>query len=207
MHAAIAPRLEREGRQPVVLNDGPSYPPSKAADALVLAIAEHRDRDAFAALFEHFAPRVKNYLMRLGTPSLEAEELAQEALVTVWRKAAQFDAGRASAGTWIFRIARNLRLDAVRRDRRSASYEPDPTETLDPPETPEAIQVNRQRDLRVHLAMAGLSVEQVEVLRLSFFQDCPHAEIAETLGLPLGTVKSRIRLALQRLREALEAQQ
>ena len=177
------------------------------ADALIQAVARHRDRDAFAALFEHFAPRVKSDLMRLGTPAPEAEELAQEALVTVWRKAELFDASRASAATWIFRIARNLRLDAVRRDRsRPAAFEPDLSEAPDEPQTPETAALARQRDERVRRALAGLSSEQLNVLRLSFFQDRPHAEIAETLGLPLGTVKSRIRLALQKLRAALEGE-
>lgn len=176
------------------------------ADALIVAIARHRDRDAFAALFEHFAPRVKGYLIRLGLPPAQAEEMAQDVLVAVWRKAELFDPARASAATWIFRIARNLRLDALRRERNAAAYEPDLSDAPEAPETPEVATLARQRDAAVHRALAELTSDQISVLRLSFFQDCPHSEIAEMLGLPLGTVKSRIRLALQRLRAALEGE-
>lgn len=172
-------------------------------DALLLSVARRRDRDAFAALFEHFAPRLKGYLVRLGAPPAQAEELAQDAMVSVWRKADQFDPGRSSAATWIFRIARNLRLDLARRDQVMAGFEPD---MADAPETPEGATLARQRDERIRTALAGLSQEQVQVLRLSFFQDRPHSEIAGQLNLPLGTVKSRIRLALQRLRTALEGE-
>ncbi|MCR5878907.1 sigma-70 family RNA polymerase sigma factor [Phenylobacterium sp. J367] len=181
-------------------------PTGSPADGLILAIAQRRDREAFAALFEHFAPRVKGYLIRLGVPAAQAEELAQDALVAVWRKAELFDPARASASTWIFRIARNLRLDAGRRDRTAAAFEPDLSDAPDPPETPEATALTRQREERVRRALAELTPDQVKVLRLSFFQDCPHSEIAETLGLPLGTVKSRIRLALARLRAELEGE-
>lgn len=176
-------------------------------DALLLAVATHRDRDAFAALFEHFAPRLKGYLIRLGAPPAQAEELAQDAMVSVWRKAEQFDPGRSSAATWIFRIARNLRVDLARRDKVMAGFEPDLTDAPDAPETPEAAAVARQRDDRIRIAMSSLSQDQVQVLRLSFFQDRPHSEIADELDLPLGTVKSRIRLALLKLRAALEGEQ
>lgn len=175
-------------------------------DALLLAVARRRDRDAFAALFEHFAPRLKGYLVRLGAPPAQAEELAQDAMVAVWRKAEQFDPARSSAATWIFRIARNLRVDLARRDQVRAGFEPDLADAPEPPETPEFAALTRQRDERIRAALSGLSQDQVQVLRLSFFQDRPHSEIADALGLPLGTVKSRIRLALQRLRAALEGE-
>lgn len=175
-------------------------------NSLILAIAKYRDRDAFGLLFNAFAPRVKSYLLRMGASASQAEELAQEAMLSVWRKAELFDPSRASASTWIFRIARNLRLDALRREANAAAYRPDLSEEPDPPATPEAIQAARQSDGRLRSAMANLTPDQVEVLRLSFFQDCPHAEIADRLKLPLGTVKSRIRLALQRLRGALEGE-
>jgi len=179
----------------------------RGGDALILAVARHRDRDAFAALFEYFAPRLKSYLIRMGAPAAQAEELAQEAMVSVWRKAALFDPERASAATWIFRIARNLRFDAARRDQLLASFEPGLDDAPEAPQTPEAAELERQRDERVRTALSNLSPEQLQVLRLSFFQDRPHTEIADELDLPLGTVKSRIRLALQKLRAALEGEQ
>lgn len=207
MHAASAHSSSEAERAPAqVLSDPSDAARPARADALIMAMAEHRDREAFAALFQHFAPRVKAYLMRMGAAPPQAEELAQEVLVTVWRKAALFDPARASAATWIFRIARNLRLDGLRRDRHAAAYEPDPADAPEPQATPEGLSAARQRDERVRAAVASLSPDQLRVVQLSFFQDCPHAEIAETLGLPLGTVKSRIRIALQRLRAVLETE-
>lgn len=206
MHGAIAHSLQTTEPAPVLTDAVPDTPARSAADALVLAIAEHRDRDAFVALFRHFAPRVKSYLIRMGATPAQADELAQEALVAVWRKAHLFDPARASAGTWIFRIARNLRVDLARRDRHAAAFEPDPADAPEAPETPEAAALTRQRDARVRRALAELSPDQLRVLQLSFFQDSPHAEIAEVLDLPLGTVKSRIRLALAKLRGALEGE-
>ena len=207
MHGAIALRNEAERELVSVLSDrGRDTQPRSAADSLILAIAQHGDRDAFVSLFQQFAPRLKSYLIRMGAPAAQADELAQDALVAVWRKAHLFDPARASAATWIFRIARNLRLDAARRDRNAAGFEPDLTEAPEPPETPEVAEVARQRDERVRNALADLPPDQLHVLQLSFFQDCPHSEIAEALGLPLGTVKSRIRLALARLRGALEGE-
>lgn len=169
---------------------------------LILAIAREQDREAFKALFGHFAPRVKSYMLRLGAGPEAAEELAQECLLTVWRKAALFDPAKAGASTWIFAIARNLRIDAVRKERRPVIQD-DPADT--PPEpTPDALVVATERDARVREAMKSLPPDQAEVVRMSFFQDKAHSEIARDLGLPLGTVKSRLRLALARLRARVE---
>ena len=170
--------------------------------AMIVAIAESADRQAFADLFSHFAPRVKSYLLRLGAASEQAEELAQETLLCVWRKAASFDPGRAAASTWIFTIARNLRIDALRRERRPLVLD-DPAEAPDAPPGADAVIVAVQDEARVKLAIAALPAEQAEVIRLSFFSDKPHSEIAVELGLPLGTVKSRLRLAMGRLRALL----
>lgn len=175
-----------------------------AEDArLILAIAERADRAAFARLFEKYAPRVKSYLLRQGAPAETAEELAQETLLTVWRKAALFDPARAGASTWIFTIARNRRLDVLRRERRPV-IEPGAEEAADEP-LPDALLAAAQRDARLRAAVAALPPDQAEAVRLAYFQDKPHAEIAQELGLPLGTVKSRLRLALARLRAAAEA--
>ncbi len=172
-------------------------------DRLILDIAARADRAAFTALFVQFAPRVKAYLVRRGLDAAPAEELAQEALLAVWRKAAQFDPARASAAAWIFTIARNLRIDAARRTQ-FALRAPDPTD--EPPAAPTAdvILVAEQRGARVGAALATLPAEQLDVIRLAFFDDRPHAEIERVLGIPLGTVKSRLRLAMSRLRKLLE---
>lgn len=167
--------------------------------ALIVAIARNGDRRAFAALFGYFAPRVKSYMLRLGAAPEAAEELAQETLLSVWRKAALFDPSRAGASTWIFAIARNLRIDAIRRERRP-KIEDDPTDTPEAEPGADTLVESVERDARLRDAIATLPADQAEVVRLSYFQDKPHSEIARDLDLPLGTVKSRLRLALQRLR-------
>ncbi|MDE2355379.1 MAG: sigma-70 family RNA polymerase sigma factor [Alphaproteobacteria bacterium] len=168
---------------------------------LITAIAERGDRDAFASLFQHFAPRVKSYLLRLGASSEAAEELAQETLLTVWRRAASFDPALSAASTWIFTIARNLRVDLARREMRAAA--PRPVEVSPPEPGPDQALGAVQDQARIAKAMGELPAEQAEVIREAFFADKPHSEIARDLGLPLGTVKSRMRLALIRLRARL----
>lgn len=170
---------------------------------LIVRIAETADREAFAELFRHFAPRIKSYMLRLGASDGEAEDLAQEAMVAVWRKAGQFDPGKAAAATWIFAIARNLRIDRLRRERRPEIDPDDPA--LVPDDAPSADQVlaaSQSRE-RVRKALRELPEEQIRVVELSFFEDLPHAAISQSLGIPLGTVKSRLRLAMGRLRTAL----
>lgn len=167
------------------------------------AIADCGDRSAFAALFDHFAPRVKAYLMRMGLPASRAEELAQETMLVVWRKAARFDPETAGAAAWIFTIARNLRVDAARRDRL-AMTDTDPLADAPPPLPADTLLNTSQRAERLRDAIQRLPVEQIEVLQLAFFDDRPHAEIERVLGIPLGTVKSRLRLAMTRLRSMLD---
>jgi RNA polymerase sigma-70 factor, ECF subfamily len=170
--------------------------------ASIVAIAERGDRAAFATLFSHFAPRVKSYLLRLGASMESAEELAQETLLIVWRRAGAFDPGRAAASTWIFTIARNLRFDALRRERRPTAAG-DPSDATGEPSAPDTLLVALQDEARIGRAIEELSVDQARVVRLAFFSDKPHSQIADELGLPLGTVKSRLRLAMGRLRALL----
>ncbi len=166
---------------------------------LIQAIAARGERDAFAALFEHFAPRVKSYLLRLGASPELAEEIAQETLLTVWRRAAAFDPARAAASTWIFTIARNLRIDAARRANRPIALD-DPSDVAPSPISPDLVLAAVQDEARIGAAIATLPEEQSQVIQLAFFSDKPHSEIADELSLPLGTVKSRLRLAMARLR-------
>jgi RNA polymerase sigma-70 factor (ECF subfamily) len=169
---------------------------------LVLAVAAAADRDAFAVLFAHFAPRIKTYLLRHGAGTGLAEDVAQETMLAVWRKARLFDPAKADAATWIFTIARNMRVDALRRERRpELAAEPMliPEEEADG----DARLTAAERARAVAEAIAGLPPEQAEVVRLSYYEDKPHREIEADLGIPLGTVKSRLRLALGRLRAAI----
>lgn len=170
----------------------------------VLSLVAERDREAFAALFAHFAPRLKSYMLRLGSSAPQAEELAQEAMVTVWRKADRYDPARAAASTWIFTIARNLRIDAYRRSNHPELDPEDPALVPDPPPAADAEVARKQDARRIRAALAELPEEQREVVRMSFFDDKTHTEISEILDIPLGTVKSRIRLAFARIRTSLD---
>jgi len=171
------------------------------------AIATRRDRAAFTSLFGFYAPRIKGFLMRTGTAAEIAEELAQEVMLSVWRKADTFDASRASVSTWIYAIARNLRIDRLRHERGGAGVAAEVLyESLqsEEPDRPDASLEWAERDDRVRLALRELPDEQIAVVRLSFFEDKPHGDIARILGIPLGTVKSRLRLAMAKLREGLD---
>nr|WP_283776375.1 sigma-70 family RNA polymerase sigma factor [Stappia sp. WLB 29] len=172
---------------------------------LIAKVAEDRDRTAFAELFDHFAPRLKAYLIRLGSDGATAEELTQEVMITLWRKAGLFDATRATAATWLFRIARNRRIDSLRRDRSALLDAEDPSLRPPAPEDQDEELDARMREERVREAMKKLPEEQADLIRRAFFSGLSHSQIAEDTGLPLGTVKSRIRLAFTRLRRILEA--
>ena len=188
--------------------DPAQMPTSDELTNLLRAVASAADRPAFAVLFKHFAPRVKGYLVRSGTPAELAEELAQETLACVWRKAASFDPARAQVSTWVFTIARNLCIDNHRRHGDGAGQADVGIDELADAEAagdaPDECLSSSQREQGVRRALAQLPEEQVAVLRRSFYEGQPHARIADELGIPLGTVKSRIRLAVGQLRRLLD---
>ena len=165
-------------------------------------IRDHGDKEAFAALFSHFAPRVKGFLMKSGAAADLAEECAQDVMVTLWNKAHLFDPSRASVATWIFTIARNRRIDILRKENRpepedlpwGPDAEPDQADVL-------ALQ---QESLRLKAAIQALPDAQRDLIQKAYFGDLSHREIAVQTGLPLGTIKSRIRLALDRLRHVMK---
>lgn len=171
---------------------------------LIEKIAEHKDREAFAALFTHFAPRLKGYLLRLGANEGQAEEVLQDALLTVWRKAHLFDRKKAAASTWIFTIARNRRIDILRRRKFPEIEAEDPSMVPDPPAQPDTEVIGLHEADAVRRALERLPDEQRELVRLAFYNGWSHSKIAADTNLPLGTVKSRLRLAFSRLRNELE---
>lgn len=198
MFGALARRVS--ARRPSAL-PAPAEP--DRLNELLLRVAATGDRDAFNALFAFFAPRIKGYLMRIGTAADLAEDLAQEALLKVWRKARLFDPSKASAATWIFTIARNLRIDAARRASKPALDAEDPAFAQEEEPRADVLLERAHRDEKIREAFQSLPPAQYEVVRLHFVEDAPHSEIAERLNLPLGTVKSRLRLAFGKIRKEL----
>ena len=176
-----------------------------SAEDLMSAVAERRDREAFARLFELFGPRIKGYLIRQGADPASAEDLVQDVMLTVWRRAAQFDRNKAAASTWLFTIARNRRIDTLRRVRRPEIDPEDPALVREPDDPADRVVEAAQRRKSLHAAVAELPEDQAKLLRLAYFEDKSHSVIAAELSLPLGTVKSRLRLAMGKLRSALES--
>ncbi len=175
------------------------------AARLVAAIAHSADRQAFAQLFAFYAPRLKTFLSRQGFSASDCDDLIQDTMLAVWRKAWQFDAKAGAVSTWIFTICRNLGIDRRRRvARRLKDSDLPPMSDVDPSPTAEGEIISREDETRVRCALDQLPTEQAEVISLSFFSLSSQTEIAKALGIPLGTVKSRVRLAMNRLRQLLD---
>jgi RNA polymerase sigma-70 factor (ECF subfamily) len=181
--------------------DADAAPPVFAR--LLQAVVERHDQTSFMTLFDYYAPRVKAYLKRLGAGDSLAEDLSQEVMLTVWRKAATYDPAKAGVGTWIFTIARNQRIDALRRDRRPALAPDDPRLAPDPEPTPDDQAAADQDAAQVRAALRTLPEDQAKVITMAFYGGKSHGEIAAELAVPLGTVKSRLRLAFRRVRGVL----
>ena len=170
---------------------------------LLRRVAERADNEAFRELYETYGPKVKAYMMRQGADAGTAEDLAQETLLTVWRKASLYAGHKGSMSTWIFTIARNLRIDRLRRE---VPWQELPHWRLAQPSEdapPDEALAGKQQQERIRAALAELPAEQREVLVLAFIDGLSHSEIAARLALPLGTVKSRVRIAYQKVRAAL----
>jgi RNA polymerase sigma-70 factor, ECF subfamily len=171
---------------------------------LLRRIAERADPTAFRELYDTYGPRVKAYMMRRGADAGTAEDLAQETLLTVWRKAALYAGDKGSMTTWVFAIARNLRIDRLRRE---VPWQELPDWRLAEPSgepLPDEAMAEKERTQRVQAALADLPAEQKEVVALAYLEGLSHSEIAARLGMPLGTVKSRMRIAYQKIRAGLE---
>ncbi len=168
----------------------------------MIAVRDHRDKAAFASLFDHFAPRLKGFVMRNGTSAAQAEEIVQDVMLTLWRKAHMFDPHRAQVSAWVYQIVRNRQIDVARKENR-----PMPEALKEEPEAePDATQIVaiEQETGQLRAALAKLRPEQREVIEKAYLGELTHQEISNQTGLPLGTIKSRIRLGLQRLRHELK---
>lgn len=172
-----------------------------AATRDLMAVRDQRDRASFARLFDRFAPRLKAMMLRAGLRDGTADDVVQDVMLAVWHKAAQFDPHRADAAAWIYGIARNRRIDLARRRPLPQPEEVPEVASLEP----DAAQILALQQEAGHLAeaLSRLAPEQAQALRAAYFEDIPHSRISEMTGLPLGTIKSRIRLGLERLRHDL----
>lgn len=168
------------------------------------AVAQRQDRSAFASLFDYFAPRIKGFIRRRGAEAAQAEDLAQDVMLTVWKRAALYKREQGTVSTWIFTIARNRHIDVIRRERRPEIDPDDLMMTSSQVDEGETVVSQAQIASRLRAAIDELPPDQMKVLKKNFFEDKPHSEIAAELGLPLGTVKSRVRLALAKLRQTTQ---
>ena len=173
-------------------------------DELLVRVGRDRDKSAFAELFDYFAPRVKSFLLRFGTDMSMAEEIAQEAMIMVWRRAETYDSRQSAASTWIFTIARNKRIDRLRRENRPLPDMTDPAVMPESIETGEIQVARMQQEKKIRHALKNLPEEQAKMIFSAYYEEKSHREIAEESGVALGTVKSRIRLALNRMRAQID---
>lgn len=169
----------------------------------LISVGHDGNVEAFETLFRHYGPRIRAFMVKRGASGEQAEELMQETMMQIWNKSVQFDPGRGSVSAWTFTVARNVRIDAFRKTNRPEFDPNDPALVPDGPQTADSEIEAKDEAERLRTALAALPPEQAELLQLSFFEDLSHRSIAERLDLPLGTVKSRIRLAFARLRDAL----
>jgi RNA polymerase sigma-70 factor (ECF subfamily) len=172
-------------------------------NSAILRIANERDKDSFKLIYDYFSPRLKSYLLKQGSSEVNAEELVQETMVNVWKKSMQFNSNKASATTWIFTIARNLKIDSFRKNKHNLINIDDIQERIDTSPNAEFNTDLIYKNERISKALKSLTPEQHKVIMMSFFEDKSHGEISNELKIPLGTVKSRMRLAFERIRKKI----
>lgn len=196
-----------DGKQGMTARPNISAPTATDLAEWLYAVANRSDRSAFARLFEYFSPRLIAFFARAGLPREAAEEVTQETMIAVWTKASLYDPANAGVATWVYTIARNARIDRLRREGRRTRVETGAAdEEVQLDVSGEDYLLAGERDERVRLAVETLPRDQAAVVRMSFFADKPHSEIARELGVPLGTVKSRLRLAMAKIRGVWESE-
>ena len=171
---------------------------------LIGRIASFKDKTAFSELFKLVGPRIKGYLMKLGSSDVAAEDILQEVMLTVWRKSETFDRSKAAVSTWLFTIARNKRIDMLRKEIRPQLDPLDPMLSPNQEAAADDIYGSNQEAIKISKAIEQLPTDQAVLIKMTYYEDKSHSIIADELKMPLGTVKSRIRLASTRLRKLLE---
>ncbi|MEP3280437.1 MAG: sigma-70 family RNA polymerase sigma factor [Stappiaceae bacterium] len=172
--------------------------------ALLKRIASDQDHAAFQSLFRHFAPRIKGFMIKAGSEAHVADDLVQDVFLKVWNKAALYNPEKAGASTWIFTIARNVRIDRLRKQSSRHFDDIDDMELIDDAPASDELLARNQTDKIVGSVIATLPTDQQDAIRLSFVENMSQSEVSEKLDIPLGTVKSRLRLAYQKMRKNLE---
>ena len=167
-------------------------------------IGKNQDKLAFNSIFRYFAPRLKSFLVKAGSTDSQAEEVIQEVMIAVWTKSSTYDSSKSSVSTWIYTIARNKRIDKIRKEKRHYLSESDEGLEIPVDSTQEKEIFASQVSNSLKKYMTNLPEEQSKLLKLSYFYNKTHADISEELKIPLGTVKSRIRLALTKMRHLVE---
>ena len=190
-------RIAAENHKPILKQ------PLDIMDECIINIAENQDKEAFKKVFEYFAPKLKGFVQRGGIKAELADEIVQETLVNIWRKAKLFDPSKSKASTWIFSIARNARIDLLRKENRPELDINDPALVPDTPLDPGQMVDSERWSQRIAKLMEQLPNDQKTVLQLAFYEEKTHGDISKELAIPLGTVKSRIRIAFKRLRAEL----
>lgn len=201
-------RATRTRRAPVIVKGEAAVSGASGAGALseqtiwMLAVRDARDKRSFGLLFDHFAPRLKGMILKSGLGDNQAEDLVQEVMLTVWRKAGQFDPERAQVSAWIYQIARNRQIDLHRKESRpvpEALKQPED----DSPDAGQALAIE-QETAKLKAALQQLRPDQREMIEKAYLGELSHSDISRQTGVPLGTIKSRIRLGLERLRHELK---
>ncbi len=170
----------------------------------MVEVADNQDKEAFSIIFKHFSPRLKSYFIKAGAADNQAEEIIQEVMISVWTKASSYDKSKSSVSTWLYTIARNKRIDRIRKEKRHYLLESDDGLEVPVDSTQEDEIMSTQLSKRMEEYIKSLPMEQAKLLKLSYFHEKTHVDISNELNIPLGTVKSRIRLALSKIRNLAE---
>lgn len=161
-----------------------------------------KNNSAFEEFFKRYANKVKFLMLKMGAKDLDAEEISQEVMAILWRKAFMYDSKKSSVSSWVYTIARNCRIDFLRRGNRVVLDSDDPTFVPDPPLNSVQLLMKYEKQDRIRLILKQLTEDKKQLLTAAFFEGLSHSELAKKFNKPLGTIKSRLRLIYDSLRDA-----